>query len=290
MKPPRPPPPAPTHYPTHLPGVHLFREHSCQHHYRVWHEDWYALCLVDSGAAELRYRGRILTLAPASVAIFAPGNAHETRRILAPGAYWVLLLPAVQVNEHSARWGRSELQLPPKVWTDPGVVARAREFCTLLADDATPLLDRQLLYLELLDHITTLDARADVAFTPEQEPELSVVRRVREHLVHRRLDCTASLASVAQELGCSPAYLSKAFSISQACPPKTLLRLVRVERGRRLLVDDGLPVKEAGLNAGFPSSEKFNRAFHDVWNLSPSAYVSQLRPLGRIDAREHLAK
>jgi AraC-like DNA-binding protein len=47
-----------------------------------------------------------------------------------------------------------------------------------------------------------------------------------------------------------------------------------VERARRLLLEPDATVKCAALSAGFTSPEKFNQAFRDAWNLSPTAYRS----------------
>jgi AraC-like DNA-binding protein len=247
----------------------LFREQRSQHLYRVWHEDWYAFCVVEAGVGQIRYRGRTLGVEPGRVLGFAPGNVHETRRIELPATYWVLLVPVKDLAVRSGHSGELEWDAAP--WTEPYLVEQFRAVCCALANPKTPLIDRELSYAALLDLIVAQDRRAKG--TLPCRIERAVVRRVQEHLVSQLLTCDVQLAGVASALGWSPGYVSKAFSTVGACPPKTLLRLVRVERARRHLELPGeASIKQAALIAGFSTAEKFNHAFRVAWNLSPTEY------------------
>jgi AraC-like DNA-binding protein len=271
-------PSPPTHFATQLSGVSLFEERQSEHYYRVWHEDWFAFCVVQGGAAEIRYRYRCLPLEPNTVLSFMPGEAHETRRILVPGTYSVLMFPAQEVLARAQELGRVGLQLAAKAWVEPRLVAAFQEFCTLLRSETATLLERQLLYAALLDLVLAQDERAPAVSEDGCETgclettEQRVIRRVRDYLVAEPIQAKTTLADIVSALGLSPSYAARVFSSNNHCPPKTLLRLVRVERARQLLLDPNNSVKFAAFSAGFSSAEKLNHSFRVVWNMSPTDY------------------
>jgi AraC-like DNA-binding protein len=263
----------PIHVATGLPGVQLFKESRSAHHYRVWHEDWYAFCIVSEGLAEVRYRQQNVALAPKTVVTFVPGEVHETRRVYTPGTYRVVMIPAKDLHARAAHFGREDVQLPVTPLCDPTIVRQFTEFCEEAEHPAKDSIVRELLYHVLLDTIVSLDVRAHATTTPvlSLSSTRDVVREVRDFLVSQPAKPTQSLAEVARRLGFSPAYISRAFSSEGHCPPQTLMRLIRVERGRKLL-SAGESVKAAAYSAGFSSPEKFNQHFRTVWNMPPSEY------------------
>ncbi len=273
----------PKHWSTGLAGVSLFEEVESSHAYRVWHENWYCFCLVSGGAGEVRYRGRTLEFAPERAFAFGPGEFHETRRIHAPGTYRVLMIDASAVAKRSAtaNWqaavSREGAQLPTTFTSASSVHADLSRLTRALTDPTASHLEREIHYGQFLDTIVANDERLPKA--SERQPESgrgdpAVVRAVRDFLMTND-DPNSTLVEVAAALGWSAGYVSRVFSEQGYCPPKTMLRLIRVERARRMLVaDPRRSIQNAALTAGFRAVEKFNVAFRTAWNMSPSEYLT----------------
>jgi AraC-like DNA-binding protein len=263
---------APRHVATGIPGVVLFEERESKHHYRVWHEDWYAFCIVERGSADVRYRGRVLPVRPETVTPFMPGEVHETRRIEVPGTYRVLMLPTNLVEDRAESMGKRSPELAATTWTQKATYGAFAAACSRLEGQSVSTFEKELLLLELVDlALTRDDAAGPDEASPHSDCQPRVIQAVRDYLVEN-FDRSLALADVARDLGLSSGYVSRAFSTAERCPPKTLLRLLRVERGRRSLLSPDVSVKRAAYDAGFTSPQKFNQAFQVAWNMSPSQY------------------
>jgi AraC-like DNA-binding protein len=277
----------PTYCPNPLAGVTCFQEVGSTHAYRVWHEDWYCLCLVMSGAGDVRYRNRTLRFEPERAFAFSPGEVHETLRVFTPGTYRVLMLPAVDVNRRAEMQGRRDVQLPMTLTANHPLAATLRRLTDALFDVSASQLECELRYEQLLEQMVAHDERA--APTPEADriEAPRVVRAVRDYLLandNRNL----KLADVSRALGWSAGYISRVFSEHGYCPPKTLLRLRQVCNGRRRLLDNPEDlIKSAAYESGFPAVEKFNAAFRVAWNMTPTEYLQQhgRRPKSAADRR-----
>lgn len=278
-----PPSHGPEFIATGLPDVTYFRETESSHAYRVWHEDWYCLCLVEAGAGDVRYRNRTLLLEKDHAFVFAPGEVHETRRVHVPGTYHVVMVPAAAVHARAEAASRRDVQLPITLDSHHPVYQALLELTLALQFAAQA--QREDAYARLLEAMVTNDVRAKTEGTTEL-PEAStprVVRAVREFLLDND-DPSLTLSDVAIALKVSPGYVSRVFSEHGYCPPKTWLRLSRVGRARKMLVTDPRRgVQNAALSVGFRAVEKFNTAFRVAWNLSPTEYLRrqgfQLAPL-----------
>lgn len=265
----------PNFVPTGLPGVTYFREAASSHAYRVWHEDWYCLCLVEAGSGDVRYRNRTLLLEKGHAFVFAPGEVHETRRVHMPGTYDVVMVPAAAVHARAALEGRRDVQLPITLDSHHPLYGSLLELTQTLQSEFATQSDRNRAYAHLLDAMVLHDVRAKSEdakeLTSGQTPR--VVRAVREFLLEND-NPYLTLSDVALALRVSPGYVSRVFSEHGYCPPKTWLRLSRVGRARKMLVDNPKRgVQNAALCAGFPAVEKFNTAFRMAWNLSPTEYL-----------------
>lgn len=265
----------PVHIATGLPGVLLFKEQRTIHRYRVWHESWYAFCVVSDGLGEVRYRRQNVALCPGTVVAFVPGEVHETRQIYSPGSYHVLMIPADALHARAARLGRTEVQLPLSPIHDAGIFRQFAKFCAHLERNESDTFVKELSYEALLETIVSLDVRAVVPSTAALDVlrQSEVIREVCDFLMRQPPSSKPSLAQVGRRLGLSPGYISRVFSSEGYCPPQTLMRLIRVERGRKLL-QAGESVKGAAYQAGFSSPEKFHQHFRTVWNMAPSSYRS----------------
>lgn len=270
-------PAPPKHWNTGLPGVTYFEERGSSHEYRVLHADWYCFCLVLGGEGDVRYRNRTLRLTANQAFVFAPGEVHETRRIYAPGTYRVLMIPAATLLAHAQLRGQDDLQLPITLANNHPAFAELLDFTDQIKQNDLTSLERDVRYAALLETLVSFDERetgSNLQRPGHATPR--VVTAVREYLWNND-NPDLKLPDVARALGWSAGYVSRVFSEHGYCPPKTLLRLLRVERARRQMVDSSEYIKRAALEAGFKAPEKFNEAFRAAWNMTPTEYRQKHR-------------
>lgn len=97
------------------------------------------------------------------------------------------------------------------------------------------------------------------------------VERVR-YLVERDLENPPSLDMLAQEVGCSPFYLSRVFAQETGASIPKFLRLKRMEKAADLLRTGRANVTEAATAVGYASLSAFNKAFLDHFGCCPGLY------------------
>ena len=97
------------------------------------------------------------------------------------------------------------------------------------------------------------------------------LRRVIE-FINDNLAEDLTLAELAAVTGMSAHYFSRAFKQSTGTPPHRYVTNCRVERAKRLLADDGLPLVEVGFSVGFQNQSHFTTLFHKLTGLTPKAY------------------
>jgi AraC family transcriptional regulator of adaptative response / DNA-3-methyladenine glycosylase II len=87
---------------------------------------------------------------------------------------------------------------------------------------------------------------------------------------------------LAARLGIGARHLSRLFQRHLGASPTQTARTVRLHRAKRLLQDTDLQVTEIAYRAGFKSLRRFNAAFADLYNESPSEFRRRrLRPAGQ---------
>ena len=70
----------------------------------------------------------------------------------------------------------------------------------------------------------------------------------------------------------NPHYFSRAFKQATGTPPHRFVTNCRVEKAKRLLAEDKLPLVEIGLSVGFQNQSHFTTLFHKLTGLTPKAY------------------
>ncbi len=97
------------------------------------------------------------------------------------------------------------------------------------------------------------------------------IERVR-FLVERDLENPPSLEMLAQEVGCSPFYLSRIFAQETGASIPKFLRLKRMEKAAELLRTGQANVTEAAVAVGYASLSSFNKAFVELFGCCPGLY------------------
>jgi AraC family transcriptional regulator len=97
------------------------------------------------------------------------------------------------------------------------------------------------------------------------------LRRVVEY-INDNLTEDLTLAEIAHVAGMNPHYFSRAFKQATGTPPHRFVTNCRVEKAKRLLAEDELPLVEIGLSVGFQNQSHFTTLFHKLTGLTPKAY------------------
>jgi AraC-like DNA-binding protein len=87
-----------------------------------------------------------------------------------------------------------------------------------------------------------------------------------------RIDDTLDLQRLAEEVGCSPFYLSRTFSSTTGMTISQYVRKLRIERAADLILSGQYNVSEAAVEVGYRSLSHFSKAFQQVKGCLPSKY------------------
>lgn len=77
---------------------------------------------------------------------------------------------------------------------------------------------------------------------------------------------------VAEETGISETKIGAILKKETSMTFAEYLNFVRIEEGKRLLVESDLPISEIGYRIGFDYPQSFNRSFKKITNLSPGEF------------------
>ncbi len=95
--------------------------------------------------------------------------------------------------------------------------------------------------------------------------------------IRNRLDVPLSIESVAKALGTDRFRLNRAFSRHKGMSPAEFLRLLRIEKAKRLLLETGEPLSAIALMCGFADQSHMTKSFRAIVG-SPPARFRQQRP------------
>jgi len=97
------------------------------------------------------------------------------------------------------------------------------------------------------------------------------LRRVVEY-INDNLTEDLTLSELAAVAGINPHHFSRAFKQSAGCPPHRYVIKCRMERAKKLLAEDCLPLVEVGLSVGFQNQSHFTTLFHRLTGVTPKTY------------------
>ncbi|HMY98225.1 MAG TPA: AraC family transcriptional regulator, partial [Burkholderiaceae bacterium] len=107
------------------------------------------------------------------------------------------------------------------------------------------------------------------------EPPL--VARLRLLMRNQLGDPALSVGSLAEQLGCTPDYLSHLFHRSCGEHLVACINRLRLERATRLLTEGRLAGKEVAWACGYASQSYFIRSFRAQFGLTPKAWQAAVR-------------
>jgi AraC family transcriptional regulator of adaptative response / DNA-3-methyladenine glycosylase II len=88
----------------------------------------------------------------------------------------------------------------------------------------------------------------------------------------------AGVDQLAERLGIGARHLSRLFQQHLGASPIQTAKTIRLQRAKRLLDDTDSKITEIAYLAGFKSLRRFNAAFADLYDRSPSDYRRRRTP------------
>ncbi|HEY0629889.1 MAG TPA: helix-turn-helix transcriptional regulator [Sphingomicrobium sp.] len=200
------------------------------------------------------------------------GDEYDERQIGDPcGRASIVLTMAPHIVEE-ARDGLRRSRSRRSVGSPLGMAARLNAHWLLHSKTGLPAND--LLALDEAMLACFLSAQADRHQSCARFPSL-LVERTKDLLHSANGNSAAGLTEIAQQVGCSPVYLTQLFRAHEGIPLHQYR--LRLRLGRALLAlrrcDD---ITGLGLDLGFSSHSHFTATFSRAFGMTPSAYRNMI--------------
>lgn len=259
--------------PQEIPGVEALSVRNSPRLWRVFHET-FTICTVlgIEGVSEWDCRGRRNTSVRGSLMLMDQGEVHNTRRVSAPGTFWVLFLDASYMSRvaedvlgmSTPRWRFSDFR-------DAATFQCFVDLHAILQSDL-PTLGKET---HLLAGVSSLLSKA-----AEKSP-LPVSRIRQREVLRRAMDYLQAnfsedvrLEELAYHACTTPSHLCSSFARAYGVPPHQYLLRLRIAKAKGMLAK-GIPFLPSDL--GFSDQLQFNRIFRQVYGITPRNYQVQLR-------------
>lgn len=239
---------------------------------RHWHEE-YQLCLIQSGAGELIYRGQGLPTPPASLFMVHPGEVHANRAFDDSGcSYRTLFLDVGLVSRLASEIQGKPQALPffkTAVVADRDVI---RQYLNLhrAFEEPSLSLERQTL---LLNFLALLIGRFSENGRLPTAPGLErrAVTRACEYLAEHYAE-NVSLEKLACIANLSPFHFNRVFSEQLGLPPHAFQTQLRVLRAK-VLLRQGYSISHVAAQTGFADQSHLTRHFKRLAVVTPGQFI-----------------
>ena len=235
--------------------------------------DYYSICVVDRGEAEITCRGESYRVRPGSVILISPYEAHEEMCVSSGGWSLRALNPAPQTMRRVLGAG---VDLEAVRFTSPVIHDGETADCldrlfhqSAQASDGsiTERLTERVRSL-LRRQLCSIDATRD--FRGQRAVEVARARILHSH---RRMTSMTELAGIT---GMSRFHLSRIFRDATGLPPYQYFEQVRIARAK-VMLRQGYSLSEVAMGLGFSDQSHFHRQFRDVGATTPGRYARAVR-------------
>jgi len=138
----------------------------------------------------------------------------------------------------------------------------------------------ELLECGFIDELSGIVARfcdkiGKLHSSSRQSPDERFRRHVNDCIERHSSDCMFGLSSIASLSNYSPSYFSRLFTRTYGMPFSRYLAIYRIERAKRLMLNESMTLHEVSRKAGFCSTSYFCSVFRKVTGKSPRQYASE---------------
>nr|WP_272214629.1 AraC family transcriptional regulator [Marinicella sp. W31]MDC2880255.1 AraC family transcriptional regulator [Marinicella sp. W31] len=242
-------------------------------------EEFYMLEMPLAGGVRIDFGKSEISSAPGKALLLSPGPRFRSRWH-AETRQWMLQIDRCRLEQRVARLTHgANTQTPifdPVIDLKTGHGKRLlEEFQLLSADLAKEGGDGDLLREGITDRIINL-ILANIPFlngkTVVPDRLAATPRHVKRVMdaFHTRFGEKLSMTALASEIGVSERALYEGFQRHYQKTPYEMLKRVRMEEARRLIVDDGQPVGAAARRAGIQHLGRFSASYYEIFGVLPS--------------------
>lgn len=105
-----------------------------------------------------------------------------------------------------------------------------------------------------------------------QKKQFRLISRAKEYIANHYNNCNLSINEIAQDVGCSPSYLSNIFTEYTKENLVAYLNSYRIHIAQDLLKNSKILIKDIGFKTGFNTIQNFNRVFKKTTGMTPNEY------------------
>lgn len=235
--------------------------------------DYYSICVVDRGEADITCRGVTHRARPGSVILISPFEAHEEVCVSSGGWSLRALNPAPQTMRRVLGSG---VDLDAVRFVSPVIQDAETADCldrmfhqSAQASDGS-ITDRLTEQVRgaLRRQLCAIGGARDL-----RGPRAVEVARARILHSHRRMTSMTELAGIT---GMSRFHLSRIFRDATGLPPYQYFEQVRIARAK-VMLRQGYSLSAVAMALGFSDQSHFHRQFREVGATTPGRYARALR-------------
>jgi AraC family transcriptional regulator len=124
--------------------------------------------------------------------------------------------------------------------------------------------------------------RCDVGVNPGKGLAPRALRRALQ-FIHDHLDEDLTIQQLAETTEMSACHFARMFRLSTGIPPHKYVVRRRVTRAKHLLLNKGVSLATAALEAGFCDQGHMTRCFRQVLGTTPAVFVRSIRGVSERD-------
>lgn len=254
-----------------LPGVEVRFSSYNEDSFRSHTHTEYSIGFLESGRTVFDLEGESQTAVGGQMVLIGPNMAHVcnpdldsdmTYRMFYVDPVWLSSV-AAEVFGHEV----GAIIFPRPVVDDPELVDHWRSLHQAIIDGAERLEKESLLVQGLADVIAR---HAEMGGCREPAGNEDAVRTVKSYLA-ANLSEKVSLDELSEVAHLSRYHLLRIFQAAVGLPPHAYQNQLRVDLGKKLLVE-GMRISQAAVEAGFVDQSHFSRVFKQYTGATPKQY------------------
>ncbi|WP_218563970.1 AraC family transcriptional regulator [Marinospirillum perlucidum] len=237
------------------------------------HRQW-SLGAITRGRSDFCYAGQTHAIETGDLVVINPEWVHACNPLTSSAwGYWMLYVDKDWLAQLRFQLGG----LDQPVWEDFSTpVFRASQHHAAMCQVAETLVDVTVAVEEKEQQLVAFLAR----LLPDLKPVTNPASKPQgllavEAYLHASASLEVSLEDLCRVSGYSEGHLIRVFRQHLGLTPHAYLINRRVERGRQAL-QQGQPIAEAALLAGFSDQAHFQRTFKRLWAATPNQYRQAL--------------
>jgi len=267
-----------------IPGVSLLEASFVSFSYAPHAHETFAIGQTLSGLQDFVCNGQKHRGSPGTLITINPDEVHDGHSGLETGfAYRMLYIPTTALFSLAKEiWGGQKNSSPYFKGTlhqDKRSVTATSRFFNLLKVQGTEALKLEAALVETLGTLLKHHGECRKVITPPSS-RVKIVQDAQEYL-RQNLAGDITLKELATRFGDTPYMFLKRFRKVSGMPPHRFQLQCRVEKARRLLLQE-FPLVEIAAETGFCDQSHFNRRFREVVGVSPGVYRRAMRKEGKI--------